>query len=191
MSARASHQHGGRGVKIESCASKMKKQRCKKMNAALLRQMERADGRVEMERIRERYVQVFWKVWTCMSTKGNDCLKLYVTEVFFFWKIFVTWGGGGGGRWNEEKEADTWKKRTEFLFSLIYFVHLNVHSRWFLNVFRGLFLLCLLLLHNKITIQLNKKNLLDHYCSLKKKVVLSDFKKHPFFYFPEVGFRPR
>lgn len=36
------------------------------------------------------YLQVFWKVWTCMSSRGNDCLKLYVTEVFFFWKIFVT-----------------------------------------------------------------------------------------------------
>lgn len=36
------------------------------------------------------HLQVFWKVWTCMSSRGNDCLKLYVTEVFFFWKIFVT-----------------------------------------------------------------------------------------------------
>lgn len=37
-----------------------------------------------------RHLQVFWKVWTCMSSRGKDCLKLYVTEVFFFWKIFVT-----------------------------------------------------------------------------------------------------
>lgn len=59
-----------------------------------LRQMEGADGREETERggerESERYLQVFWKVWTCMSSRGNDCLKLYVTEVFFFWKIFVT-----------------------------------------------------------------------------------------------------
>lgn len=55
----------------------------------------RAEGdnkreRGRSERGREEYLQVFWKVWTCMSTRGNDCLKLYVTEVFFFWKIFVT-----------------------------------------------------------------------------------------------------
>lgn len=30
-------------------------------------------------------------MWTCISTRGNDCRKLYVIEVFFFWKIFVTY----------------------------------------------------------------------------------------------------
>lgn len=52
--------------------------------------MEGADGPEEAETETEWYLQVFWKVWTCMSNRGNDCRKLYVTEVFFFWKIFVT-----------------------------------------------------------------------------------------------------
>ena len=58
------------------------------------RRWRRGDEMEEMERDNYiktvQHLQVFWKVWTCMSTRGNDCLKLYVTEVFFFWKIFVT-----------------------------------------------------------------------------------------------------
>lgn len=28
---------------------------------------------------------------TCIPYREKDCLKLYVTEFFFFWKILVTW----------------------------------------------------------------------------------------------------
>lgn len=49
-------------------------------------------GQTVQKREGWRDLQEFWKVWTCMSSRGKDCLKLYVTEVFFFWKIFVTWG---------------------------------------------------------------------------------------------------
>lgn len=43
----------------------------------------------------------FSKSITCIPYREKDCLKLYVTEFFFFWKIFVTWRQRGreGARW--------------------------------------------------------------------------------------------
>jgi len=34
----------------------------------------------------------FSKMITCMPNREKDWRKLYVTDVFFFWKIFVTYG---------------------------------------------------------------------------------------------------
>lgn len=40
-------------------------------------QMAAADGWVEPESgVGGGDLQVFWKVWTCMSSSGKDCLKL-------------------------------------------------------------------------------------------------------------------
>lgn len=55
-----------------------------------------------------------------MSSSGNDCRKLYVTEVFFFWKIFVTWGEE-----EEEEEGETLPVE-ERMFLLAAHCHMQV-----------------------------------------------------------------